>query len=284
MRQLLAWAVVGLMSVGVARGAEQESVYAPPSPPREDEGINQGGVNLDLTVKYLTDYVYRGIDHSEVGGAEDAPNLQFDGSLEFDLGKLPHPFVGVFANVYDSDPRSRFQEIRPYFGLELPLKPFTFAGGNTTYIFPERDQFNTGEAWGKITLDDSFLFHTERPVFQPYALAAYDYDLNHGWYFEVGIRHDIPIENLGVTLSLVADVAYIQGMRQQFVFVSPQDTGFQHYDIGLIGRYSLNTLFNAPQRFGQWTLEGYLFYTDGINQDVYADTQLWGGIGIGFKY
>src|SRR5437660_588870 len=72
---------------------EDQSVYAPPAPPREDEGINAGGVHVDLVVRYLTDYVYRGIDHSEVGGNEDAPNLQFDGKLSFDLGKLPHPFV-----------------------------------------------------------------------------------------------------------------------------------------------------------------------------------------------
>src|SRR5690242_14032229 len=52
---------------------EPESIYAPPQPPREDEGLNEGGVHIDLTVRYMTDYVYRGIDFSEVGGAEDAP-------------------------------------------------------------------------------------------------------------------------------------------------------------------------------------------------------------------
>src|SRR3954449_8190795 len=92
---------------------EPDSVYAPPSPPREEEGFNQGGVHLDLTVNYLTDYVYRGIERLEVPGHEDKPNLQFDGKMSFDLGKLPHPFVGTFVNVADSDPVSRFQEIRP---------------------------------------------------------------------------------------------------------------------------------------------------------------------------
>jgi len=90
-----------------------ESIYAPAAPPREDEGVNEGAVHLDLTVRYMSDYVYRGIDRSEVGGREDAPNVQFDGKLEFDLGKLPHPYVGLFVNVYDSDPISQFQEVRP---------------------------------------------------------------------------------------------------------------------------------------------------------------------------
>ncbi len=34
---------------------EDESVYAPPSAPREDQGTNLGGVNLDLKITYLTD-------------------------------------------------------------------------------------------------------------------------------------------------------------------------------------------------------------------------------------
>src|SRR5206468_1902133 len=82
-----------------------ESIYEPPGPPRVEEGVNAGGVNFDLRVSYMTDYVYRGIDQSErlgaidnLGnvntranlGAEDAPNLQFDGFLKLNLGRLPH--------------------------------------------------------------------------------------------------------------------------------------------------------------------------------------------------
>src|SRR5207237_2207700 len=121
---------------------EDQSVYAPPAPPREAEAINAGGVHIGLVVRYLTDYVYRGIDRSEVGGHEDAPNLQFDGKLSFDLGQLPHPFVGVFVNVFDSDPVSRFQEIRPFMGFDWTLRPFVIEAGNIFYIFPERDGQN----------------------------------------------------------------------------------------------------------------------------------------------
>src|SRR5262249_28447103 len=137
-----------------------ESVYAPPQPPREDEGFNQGAVHLNLIVRYMTDYVYRGIDHSEVGGHEDRPNLQFDGKISFDLGKLPHPFVGLFVNVFDSDPVSRFQEVRPVVGFDWEIKPVTFTAGHITYIFPEREETNTSEIYGKIALDDSFIWHS----------------------------------------------------------------------------------------------------------------------------
>ena len=260
-----------------------DSIYAPAAPPREDEGVNEGAVHLDLTVRYVTDYVYRGIDRSETSGREDAPNLQFDGKLNFDLGKLPHPYVGLFVNVYDSDDVSRFQEIRPVVGFDWPIKPLTISGGNITYIFPERDEINTSEVFAKIALDDAFLWSTERPIFQPYAFAAYDYDLYNGWYFEVGMRHDFVFEDSGFILSLVGDVAYVYD-HGQYLRRGTHDSGFQHYDIGLIGHYSLNTLFNFPRRYGEFALEGYLYYTDGIDNDLFADTQIWGGVGINFKY
>src|SRR5262245_44885296 len=44
-----------------------ESVYDLEAPPAE-EGYNAGGVTFDLTVRYMTDYVFRGIDRSEGSG------------------------------------------------------------------------------------------------------------------------------------------------------------------------------------------------------------------------
>jgi len=260
-----------------------ESIYAPAAPPREDEGVNEGAVHLDLTVRYMSDYVYRGIDRSEVGGREDAPNVQFDGKLEFDLGKLPHPYVGLFVNVYDSDPISQFQEVRPVIGFDWTIKPLTISGGNITYIFPERDELGTSEGFAKLALDDAFLWSTERPLFSPYALVAYDYDLYNGWYVEIGARHDFIFEDSGFTLSLVGDFAYVYD-NSQFLRVGTKDSGFQHYDVGLIGNYSLNTLFNVRRRYGEFSLQGYIYYTDGIDNDLRADTQIWGGVGINFKY
>ena len=128
---------------------EDDSVYAPPRPMREDEGVNQGGAHIDLNVNYMTAHFYRGINYNQVNDKKDAPNLQFDAKLEFDLGKLPHPFIGVFANVYDSDPISRFQEIRPVVGLEWKVRPFIAAVGHNSYIYPEREKFDTSEVWAQ---------------------------------------------------------------------------------------------------------------------------------------
>ena len=282
-----------------------ETIYDVEAPPAEDVGFNAGGVNFDLRVRYATDHVFRGLDRGEGSGrfndeegnpvvfdpdepdfepgGEDAANLQIDARLKFDLGRAPSPFGGLFANVYDDDPISRFQEIRPYFGVEWMVRPFIVAAGHTTYIFPEREDVNTAEVWASVTLDDSIFFRSERPVLAPYVMAAYDYDLYDGFYVEAGVKHEIPIEDTPITLTFFADAAFVAN-NPQFTRRDEEDTGFQHYDVGVVGRYNLNTLFNVSRRYGTFHLEGYLWYTDGIDDDLLADTQLWGGAGIGFRY
>jgi hypothetical protein len=265
---------------------EDESVYAPPAAPRENAGTNQGGVNLDLKMTYLSDYLYRGVNHSFFPGRSGKPNAQFEGAVTWDTGRLPHPFIGVFVNLYNDDPVSRFQEIRPSAGLDWKIRPLDFTFGVTSYIYPEREKlFNTSEVWTRITFDDSILWKTERPIFAPYGFAAYDYDKNHGFYFEAGIQHDFIIEDTGITLTAFADVGYINGIRQQFIFFNKERFGFQHWDVGLIGRYSLNRLFHFSDRYGEVTLNGYLNYTAGINRDVIVSaTKVWGGVGLQFRY
>src|SRR5678815_1784747 len=85
--------------------------------------------------------------------------------------------------------------------------------------------------WASVTFDDSRLWRTEKPVFAPYGYIAYDYDLYDGLYIEVGVRHQFDLEDIGVTLTAVADVAYVQdnALFTNFSAAEPEDTGFHHY-------------------------------------------------------
>jgi hypothetical protein len=269
---------------------QDTSVYALPTPATTDEGGNTGGVNIDMRVNYLSDYLYRGVDRTHfidsntVGPfANERANFQFDGKLFWNLGKLPHPFIGIFANVLDQDPISTFQEVRPTFGFEWRIRPLIFSAGHNTYIFPDRSILNTGEGWVKLALDDSVLLRSDEPFLTPYIYAAYDYDLYNGWYFQAGVSHDFAIEGTGITFTAEAAVGGVLG-QQAFAGPTGKDTGFQHYEFGLTGRYNLNQVLNIPARFGQWSLNGYLYYADGLNNHLRADTQLWGGAGIQFSY
>lgn len=262
---------------------EPDNVYLPPAPPTPDQLTNQGGVNFSLDITYLSRYVYRGIDQTTAPLHTEQP-LQFNGKLDFNLGRLPHPFIGVFANVFNNDPISRFEEVRPYAGLEWNLRPITISGGYNSYIFPDRKPKDTQEVWAQIVVDDSRFFHTELPVLSPYVYGSYDFDKFDGFYLEGGLKHDFRIGDTGLVLTTQGDVGYV--IHDPYFIVPPnkQITGFQHYDIGLTATYSLNTALGLPRRYGEWQLKGYLFYTDGLSAHLRGDTRIWGGFGIGFRY
>lgn len=262
---------------------EMDSVYAPPSIGPADEAVNRGGMRLDLTVAYSTDYVYRGIEMFPPPGGGDSTNVQVDNRLSFDLGKYPHPFVGVFANYADSDPISRFQEIRPYFGAQLKITPLILEGGYNAYIYPDRDSLGTSEVYGRITFDDSVLWGTDRPVFSPYLYAAYDLDLHNGWYFEAGLQHEFAFETIPLTLTFHGHIAYVAGY-EMYAAIPGHDRGFQHWQVGMVADYGLNTALNISKRLGTWSVYGFINYTDGLDDGLRATTQLWGGAGIRLRY
>ncbi|HEX4056583.1 MAG TPA: hypothetical protein VHX86_20170 [Tepidisphaeraceae bacterium] len=267
----------------------QEDPFAsgePSSPPEwGDQHLNNGGTHFSLDFAYANKYVYRGLDHDVVASHGNSLNLLIDGRLEFDFGKYPHPFVELFTNIYDADPISRFQEIRPIVGADWNLRPFDLELENIDYIYPDREAFNVPEIDTKITFDDSLLFDTAKPIFSPYVLGAFVYQKNQGWYLEFGVKHDFSFEDLGLVITPEVNVGWISGLNQQFVIVNPvHNTGWQHFEFGVTISYSLNVLLNVSKRYGEFDVKGYGFYDDRLSTYITASNAVWGGIGLGFKY
>jgi len=287
-------AVMGLWSAqragGQVRGPfqlldeEPENVYLPAAPPTPAQLTNQGGVNFSLETDYLSNYLFRGVDQSTPPKRNEHA-LQFNGELEFDLGKLPHPFVGIFSNIFNNDPVSRFEEVRPFAGVEWTIRPITVSTGFNGYIFPNREGRDTQEVWARISVDDSRLWRTERPVLSPYVYGAYDFNRYDGFYLEGGIKHDIVVGETGLVISILGDFAYV-AHNSYFLAPGPfgKETGFQHYDCGAIASYDLNPVLSIPHRYGDWQLKGYLIYTGPVDSGLRGDSRLWGGVGLEFRY
>ncbi|MBC7784355.1 MAG: hypothetical protein H7144_10995 [Burkholderiales bacterium] len=286
-----------LGSLAIAQPAPQ-SVYAPPELPSESDGTNQGAVNLDFSAGYFSNYVFRGIEVFKDPEDSEGLNLQFDGKLAFNLGKLPHPFVNLFANIKENDPVSRFQEIRPTLGFDWTIKPLVISAGHTSYIYPDRDESNTSEVFLQIALDENVLFGGNA-VPTPYAMAAYDYDLYDGIYFEAGLKYKLAFDEIGLTMRFSGAVSYLNGIEAQIpddegnlfpgIFTNERTedvsiNGLQRWQVGVVADYSLNHLFDVSNRFGEWHIRGYLYYTDDLDDTIRTDSQLWGGAGISFSY
>ena len=47
---------------------------------------------------------------------------------------------------------------------------------------------------------------------------------------------------------------------------------------------SLNHLFTLPPRYGVFAIEGYITYTGKFSNPILADTEVWGGVGLKYRY
>lgn len=269
--------------VRLAMFDQPESVYPQITAPTPEEGYNAGAVHIEMDASYWTRYVYRGVDQSAKGkGTENS--LQFNGYSEFDLGKIPHPFIGLFANIFNNDPVSRFEEVRSFGGFKWIIKPLTVEAAYQNYQFPNRRVQDTQEIWARLSLDDSRVWRTEKPILSPYIFGAWDFDLYQGFYIEAGLKHDFVFEDLGVTLTPSADAAYVIHDKYFRQGTNTHETGIQHAQFGMTLSYNLNGLFNIPRRYGEFQLKAYGFYTEGIDNQLRGDSRVYGGAGISFKY
>ena len=270
--------------LGIQPIPQQESVYAPPDVIEGRGGRNEGALSLDIEGRYMTDYIFRGLEVIEPTGSEDAFNFQLEAGLKMDLGRLPDPFLHVFTNTAEGDEISRFQVIRPSIGLEWQTEMLTVALALQNFTYPDRDDLDTSEVYLDVQINDGVFFTEEDPILGPFFLVAYDLDQYNGFYFEGGMRRSFQVLDTNLKLTLEALVAYVSDYGLYSAVPTNDGSGFSHYQIGLEARYNLNSLLNIAQRYGQWSAAGYIYYTDGLDNELGATTQVWGGAGIVFSY
>ena len=87
---------------------------------------------------------------------------------------------------------------------------------------PETILFKKGEVlWG--------LHRTMRPMIEKKTAIVCEGQIDLITAFEAGVKHDFIFEDIGVTVTTYGDVAYLSNFPQQFVLVSANDSGFQHF-------------------------------------------------------
>ena len=232
----------------------------------------------------MTDYIFRGLEVVEPQTSEDAFNVQIEALLRMDLGRLPDPFFHVLTNTAEGDDISNFQVIRPAVGLIWETESLEIAIGTQSFTYPDRTDLDTAEVFLDVQFNDGALFSEDEPVFGPFVFAAYDFDEFEGFYVEAGLRREFDIPDTNFDLGVEALVAYVNDYALYSATPVNEGSGFSHYQVGLVAEYRLNSLLNISRRYGQWSLAGYLYYTDGIDNELAATSQVWGGGGITFRY
>lgn len=255
-------------------------------------GAPEGGavrpVALDLGLTYSNRHMFRGIDRFQSATPGNRTNLQIDAALSLDLSPGPTLFAGGAMLLTDSDELSRLLEIRPTVGLRWTLGPVLAELQHTSFIYPERRSQDTSEAALLLEFDIAELLNADLPCFAPFVLAAYDYDCHNGWYAEVGIVHRGRIGDTGLSVEFRALAAYVDDYDllagRGGISSSTPDTGWQRWQVNLTVAYPLNTLLNIPASAGSLSIAAHIAYTDALDPDLHADTQLWGGLSLTWRY
>jgi hypothetical protein len=262
-----------------AVAAKPVEVYAPPTFRREAAVVAEQGPDVagEASIGWASDYVFRGVEPVEPGGREDVGHVPVAGRLELD-GAV-RPWVGLVTDFAD-DNGFAVQVVRPAAGVAWDVGAVEVDLWHESFLYPDVGEPNTNEVAARLT----FVGDREAlapPRLQPFALAAYDYDAHDGLYLELGTRLRLTPPESDLALHVEALAAYVHDHEY---FAADDDTGWQRYDVSLLASYELNELLNLPQRRGTVTLDARLTYTGGLDDDLQADEQLHGGVGLRWAF
>ncbi|MEM6560789.1 MAG: hypothetical protein AAF656_04240 [Planctomycetota bacterium] len=246
--------------------------------PREMPDVVESpwSIGGNVATGWSSDYVFRGFEILEPGGREDSGNYYLDAQLTLERDNRPVVYVELFANAAESDPLVEFQTYQPTIAATGRIDALQWTVGHTSFFYPERPQLRSNEVFVEFeyiqntaVIDDDY--------WQPFVLAAYDYDRFDGLYAEAGLRLFVPMLepaylNFEAAVAAVADHDQFGG------------SGLQHYRVGVTAGYELNELLNVSRSRGRVSIEGTLVYTDGIDDDLASTTQLHGGVGVRLQF
>jgi hypothetical protein len=288
-----------------------------PAPPAWKKPLPVG-----CTVEYslLSDYVCRkGFNLSEYPGeGRERPNHQllvapyistkdvFGKGTDFGTFSLPSWF-----EFYDGQPHltpqsdNKFQEydFMPTWTYAIPTTPLTFSFTNDYYDLPRlreagvsRKLSQGDELWFTLALDDSFI--CGKPLLSPYVTYVQDVDNIRGGWFDIGIKHDFKLSELGckgvpILKDLTITPGVVFGIDHRYVDeVVGNDLGthFSTINYGLTGTYDLNSALNIPQKYGSIYLKGFINFKEQVHDyhvqgpfPVLRDTT-YGGVSIGYSW
>ncbi len=283
-------------------------------------------ISVDYTL--ASDYIWRGLNFSEYAneGREDL-NHQLGVTTEIDLAELTgHPVGYIGANVWfewyagqdQLTPWSNnnLQEVdyTLYWGMDIPDTPFGIEFGWIAYHFPRlRDSGSTTsadfaytqEVYGSVSYDDSDTLGTllgiDGPVLSPEVTYYQDVDDIQAGIITVAISHEFALADYGCT-----DVMVLKDMK-----ITPSATltiDHRYYDkytnanggdvsVGTRLAYlqyqvdmalDLNGVFDIPAQFGNFTVGGFLAYTNSFHDEpsgvIDPQDEFWGGMNFGWSW
>ncbi len=270
--------------------------------PEKDAGGKPLPITFSVNYTLVSDYIFRGINLSEYEGeGREGLNHQLEASVSVDLDKFgTFTYTAWFEwyakqddPAFDDDAHGHLQEMDNVVSWSYDLSkicdklPVTFETGWAHYALNQEkgDAYGTNEWFMALSLDDSSLFGTENPVLNPYVAWYVDTDDVDGCWIETGISHDFAMSDLGfastpVLKDITATPSFVLGIdKGQFAEVCH----LHNLQYGLDISADINSMFGFTTDYGQFTVTGFLRYSEAINREA-ADDEFWGGVTFGYEW
>jgi len=289
----------------------------------EDEAAESGNpLPMTFGIEYtlVTDYVWRGINRSEYRGeGREKINHQFDLGAKTRFEDLGLPDIGALkvgawfefyvgnesqnpgpppAGTFDAD--NKLQEARYMIAWmhEIPDTPVTVEAGWIAYNFPHAsgDAHLTFEIYGKVAVNDGFLFDQDEPILSPTLAYYYDYDLVEAGMLVGTIEHEFALDELVEGTPVIRDITLTPDAALYFdnryldksavgraARRSGKSSSFSSVDVGLTAAYDVGKAMDMPEEYGTLTFSVFANYSWGFRRQLLAD-EFYGGFKVGWKW
>jgi hypothetical protein len=291
---------------------EAKPAEAQPGPP-PDQWDKPIPLSFEIGYTLVSDYVFRGINFSEYPDeGQEMPNHQMDVGVELDTADLGLNAgrVGVsfwfewFAGQDQlTGDGGSLQEVdyTVYWSFDLDQIATTVELGYIAYDFPQAsgDAACTHELYLLLSLDDSKLFGTERPVLNPYFYYGIDVDDGDlGSWMELGVSHDFAfgemagLEQTPVLKDLTFTPSFVMGIDHRYLHhfallgdPAAEGPGTQIATLTYGGElaYDLGGALGMPERYGSVALSGFLYYNQALRDELISD-EFWGGFQVAYAW
>lgn len=262
------------------------------------QGTSGKSIPLTFSIDYtlVSDYVWRGQNLSDYSGeGGDRPNHQTTVGISYDAGNWGEFSGSVWFEWFpgqramDPDSNGHLQEVDYTLSWSYNVEPLATIVelGWIGYQFPQAsdDGRFTHEWYVSLAFDDSKLFGTKEPILNPYVAYYRDMDDLHGGWLEFGISHDFVLANYNCSRTpILKDItvtpSFVMGVDQGQVSSSTRMANLQY---GLDVAYDLSAALGMDEKYGSFTLTGFLRFSDAVYNEA-LDDQFWGGVSIGYQW
>lgn len=245
----------------------------------QEEGITLPGASAEVTLDYVTNYFFRGIEQT---AADDGVVIQPGASLTLPVaetdGLAVSATVGTWMSFHTgaenfnqgSNPRA-FYEADIYGSIDFEMGPVSAGVGITYYTYPSTTaNGDITELNLSVAYDDSELLGDF--AFSPYAAVAIELQNNASArevdYLELGGAFTIPTDGTVIEAwDWSVPFAFGLSLDEYYTDSTGDEELFGFFSVGLAGSIQLSELIGTDEYFGAWSLNvGVTFYL--LNADL----------------